>query len=60
MLDGTGRPQRGQGLSMPYEGNYETGFGARSGPVTGGRNRQSAPDDDPAFLALSSTTFGPV
>ncbi len=45
---------------MPYEGNYETGFGARSGPVTGGRNRQSAPDDDPAFLALSSTTFGPV
>lgn len=46
-----GRPQRGQGSSMPYKGNYGTGFGTRSGHLTGGHQRQSAPDDDPAFLA---------
>jgi hypothetical protein len=46
-----GRPQRGHGSSLPYKGNYGTAFGSRSIHPTGGRNRPSAPDDDPEFLA---------
>ena len=46
-----GRPQRGQGSSLPYKGNRGAAYATGSGRQAASRNRPSGPDDDPEFLA---------